>query len=208
MNTLFTRSFQSSFQPARPLRVSLGQALSKSDRDHYLVALNRGIAEAGEIDAWLKANPNAKLKPAQQEVANDPAVQISPYYAKWVNYQDVRSDQEAFQTRMANEDPTTWSSITDAEHILFGWVSVVDQIYSAFKSDPKNLTAGRWIDNIRQPDPPPPAAPAAPPAEPPFVILGLELPAQVLGIPTGTALALGGVGLIGIGIVIWTVKKS
>jgi hypothetical protein len=205
MNTLFTRTFSAPFQPARPLRVSLGQALSKADRDHYLVAINRAIAEAGEIDAWLKANPNVKLKPAQQEVAADPDVKISPYYSKWVNYQDVRSDQQDFQARMASEDASTWSSITDAEHVLFGWVSVVDQIYSAFKSDPKNLTAGRWIDNIRQPDPPPAPAPV-PPAEQPFVILGLELPPKVLGIPTGTALVVGGVGLVGIAI--WAVKRS
>jgi len=187
----------------------LGQALSKADRDHYLVALNRGAQEAAEIDAWLKANPDAKLKATQEEVVSAPDIKISPYYAKWVNYQPVRADQAAFQARVASEDPTTWTSVTDAEHILFGWVGVVDQIYSAFKSDPKNLTAGRWVDNVRQPDPLPAPGTTVKPAEPPLVILGLELPPKFLGMPTGTALVLGGLGVVGIGVAIWaTLRKS
>lgn len=215
MKTLFTQGFQpASFTPAqrRPLRTSLGQALSLADRDHYLVALNRGITEAVEIDAWLAANPNVKLKPSEQEVTSSPDIVISPYFAKWVNYQPVRADQGAFRDRLANADPTTWSSITDAEHILFGWVSVIDQVYSAFKADPKNLTAGRWVSGVRQPDPPPATGTTGGPAKPveqPLMILGLELPPTFLGMPTQTALIVGGLGVVGIGVAIWaTLKKS
>lgn len=190
------------------MRKSLGQSLSKADRDHYLVALNRGIAEAGEIDAWLKANPNIKLKPTTEEVTTTPDVTISPYYAKWVNYQDMRSDQIAFRDRLASENQTTWSSITDAEHILFGWVAVVDQIYSAFKADPKNLTAGRWADNMRLPDPIP--VTGMPNVEiQPISILGLEFPPTFLGMPTKTAFIVASFGVVGIGVAIWaTLKKN
>jgi len=212
MKTLFTQGFQpASFHLAarRSVRKSLGQALTKADRDHYLVALNRGISEADEIDAWLKANPTAKLKPTEAEVVASPEIKISPYYAKWVNYQPTRGDQAAFRDRMANEDPTTWTSVTDAEHVLFGWVGVVDQIYSAFKSDPKNLTAGRWVDNVRQPDPVQPLPSGTPthPAEP-LIILGMEFPQTFLGMPTKTAMVVGGLGLVGLGVALWAILRK
>lgn len=207
MKTMFSQGFKpASF---RPMRKSLGQSLSKTDRDHYLVALNRGIAEAAEIDAWLEANPDVKLKPTAEEIASVPTAKISPYYAKWVNYQDVRADQQAFRDRLISEDVSTWSSVTDAEHILFGWVAVVDQVYSAFKADPKNLTAGIWMDNVRLPDPTPVGGAAVKPQEQPISILGLELPATFLGMPTKAALIVGGIGVLGIGVAIWaTLKKK
>lgn len=210
MNTTFLNGIK----PGTGFRIagrhySLGQALSQADRDHYLVALNRGLSEVDEIDAWLKANPNAKLKPSDTDVSSGSDIVISPYFTKWINFQDVRADMVAFRDRLKNEDPTSWTSITDPEHKTFGWVSVIDQIFSAFKADPKNLTAGRWVSGVRQPDPVTPgtmtsgAMPLAP-----VNILGLELPPTLLGMPTSTALVVGTVGLLGVGVALWAAFRK
>lgn len=186
---------------------SLGQALSKADRDHYLVAINRALTEAGEIDAWIKANPNAKLKPTQAEITAASDVVISPYFTKWINFQDVRPALVTLRDRLQNEDPTTWTSITDPEHQTFGWVSVVDMIYSSFKADPKNLTAGKWVSGVRQPDPlTPTTAPAMP--EAPVTILGYDLPPTLLGMPTKVALVVAGVGVLGAGVALWAAFRK
>lgn len=209
MNTTFLNGVK----PGTAFRIvgrpfALGQALSQADRDHYLVALNRGLAEVDEIAAWLNANPNTKLKPSDTDISSGSDVVISPYFTKWVNFQAVRPDMIAFRDRLKNEDPASWASITDAEHTTFGWVSVIDQIFSAFKADPKNLTAGRWVAGVRQPDPViPGGAPSMPLA--PINILGLELPPTLLGMPTQTALVVSTVGLLGIGVALWgTFRKN
>jgi hypothetical protein len=209
MNTIFLGGVQprSGFRIGQ--RFSMGQTLSKADRDHYLVALNRALAEADEIDAWLLANPTAKLKPTDQEVAQASDVVISPFFTKWVNFQAARPDMVAFRDRLNNEDPTTWASLSDAEHKSFGWVNVVDQVFSAFKADPKNLTAGRWVSGIRQPDAVPAGGTAAPamPTEP-VTILGYQLPPTMLGMPTKMALVVGGVGLLGAGVALWAMFRK
>ena len=69
MNTIFLGGVQprSGFRIGQ--RFVMGQTLTKADRDHYLVAVNRALSEADEIDAWLLANPLAKLKPTELEMA-------------------------------------------------------------------------------------------------------------------------------------------
>lgn len=137
---------------------SLGQALSQTDRDHYLVAVGRALLEASQIDKWLQDHPDARLRPVKGGSETD-----SPYYVKWFNYQPHRESIQALKDRLSSEDPTTWGSLTQDEHGTFGWVSVIDQVYSAFQADPLNLTAGRWQDGIRLSDeipavtPPPPS---------------------------------------------------
>jgi hypothetical protein len=140
---------RNAFSLGRAFGSSLGQALSKIDRDHYLDTVSRAITEANEIDAWLKATPGAQLRPATGAPAT---VTDSPYYTKWFNYQPHRADMQALKDRLTSEDPTTWGSLTKEEHGTFGWVSVVDQVYAAFQADPLNLTAGRWQDGTRLPD--------------------------------------------------------
>lgn len=192
--------FLGGVQPRSGFRVghSLGQALNKADRDHYLVALERGLAEADEIAAWLAANPNAKLKPTDAEMNSGSDVVISPYFTKWVNFIPVRPAMIAFRDRLKNEDPTAWSSVTDEEHKVFGWVSVIDTISSAFKADPKNLTAGKWVSGIRQPDPATPGVPGMPNA-PTDTILGMD---------PQTAMIVGGVGLLGLGVAAWAMFRG
>jgi hypothetical protein len=174
---------------------SLGQAISKADRDHYLVALDRALTEADEIDAWLNDNPSAKLKPTEAEVTAASDVFISPYFTKWVNFQAVRPDMVAFRDRLKSEDPGAWTSVTDPEHQIFGWVSVVDMIYSALKADPKNLTAGRWVAGVRQPDPVTGTS-------------GVVMPPTLLGMPAETALIVAGVGALGVGVALWAMLRK
>jgi hypothetical protein len=177
---------------------SLGQALSKADRDHYLVALDRALTEADEIDAWLKANPDAKLKPTEAEVTAGSDIVISPYFTKWVNFLAIRQDMLNFKVRLKSEDPGAWTSLTDEEHKAFGWVSVVDTIYSSFKSDPKNLTAGKWVGGVRQPDPGTPTGAVAMP----------NAPTTILGMDPQTAWIVGGVGLLGLSVAAWAMFRG
>jgi hypothetical protein len=209
MNTIFLRGVQpqSGFRIGQ--RHSMGQSLSKADRDHYLVAIERALKEADEIDAWLLANPLAKLKPTELEMAQASDVVISPFFSKWINFQAARPDMVALRDRLKNEDSSTWGSLTDPEHKTFGWVSVVDQVFGAFKADPKNLTAGRWVAGVRQPDPVSTGGTTMPtmPMEP-VTILGHELPPTLLGMPTKVALVVGTMGLISAGVALWAVFRK
>jgi len=199
MNTIFLGGVRagSGFRVAgRPY--ALGQALTKLDRDHYLVALDRGLAEADEIAAWIDANPTAKLKPTDAEVSAASGIVISPYFSKWVNFLAARPGMVALRDRLKSEDPAAWSSITDPEHVTYGWVSVVDMIHSSFKADPKNLTAGKWVSGVRQADP---------------VTTGIQpLPTApgntILGMQPKTAAIVGGVVLLSVGLAIWQVFKK
>ncbi len=176
MRTMFAMGFQ----PARRA-FFLGQLLSDSDRNHYLSALTRGLSEADEIDAWLKANPDVKLNlPADNP---DKTLSVSPYYTKYFNFTKVRPDMQKLHDRLGNTDPSTWSSLTQDEHPTFGWVAVLDQVYAAFKDDPKNLTVGHWQGGTRLPDQPSTAAATPPPA---------SAEPTILGIPQKTALIGGG----------------
>lgn len=190
--------FATGFQPAKRA-FFMGQALTLADRDHYLIAVNRALAEAEEIDAWLKANPTVTLKPPA-ETTPPSGILISPYFTKWINFQPIRPDMEKMKERLSNPDQTTWSSVTPEEHTTFGWVSVVDQIFSAFKADPKNLTAGEWVNGKRLPDKvvPGEVTTAAQPINLP--IIG-ELPPTIVGIPTKTVL-IGGGALVGLAILV------
>lgn len=196
--------FLGGVQPRSGFRVgySLGQALTKADRDHYLVALDRALLEADQISEWLTNNPTAKLKPTEAEMTAGSDVVISPYFTKWVNFQTVLPDMIAFRDRLKSEDPGAWTSVTDPEHKTFGWVSVVDTIFSSFKADSKNLTAGRWVSGVRQPDPAVPAGAVAMPNAP-VTIFGAELPPTMLGMPTKTALTVAGVGALALGVAAW-----
>jgi hypothetical protein len=176
---------------------SLGQALSKADRDHYLTALNRALEENDEIDAWIKANASAKLKPSTADAAN-PDIVVSPYFSKWANFLPTLPDMVTFRDRLKNEDPTSWTSITDPEHKTFGWVNVVDEVYSSFKGDPKNLTAGKWMNGVRQPDPSTPTNTVAMPAA----------TITILGMDPQTAWIVGGVGLLGLGVAAWAMFRG
>lgn len=201
--------FLGGVQPGTGFRVgySLGQALSKADRDHYLVALDRALMEAEQIDTWLTDNPSAKLKPTEAEVTAGSDVVISPYFTKWINFQDVRPAMVAFRDRLKSEDPASWASVTDEEHKTFGWVSVVDTIFSSFKADSKNLTAGKWVSGVRQPDPAAtPGAVAMPDA--PVTLFGLELPPTILGMPTKAGLVVGTVGVLGLGVAAWALLRK
>lgn len=199
MNTIFLGGVKagSSFRVVGKPYV-LGQALTKTDRDHYLVALERGLAEADEIAAWLDANPTAKLKPTDAEVSSASGIVISPYFSKWVNFLAARPDMVALRDRLKSEDPASWTSITDKDHLAYGWVSVVDMIHAAFKADPKNLTAGKWVSGVRQPDPigtgvaPLPAAPES----------------TILGMQPKTAAIVGGVVFLSVCLTIWQVAKN
>lgn len=204
MKTIFLGGVQ-----PRTFRVgySLGQALTQADRDHYLVALDRALLEADQVSEWLKNNPSAKLKPTETEIAAASDVVISPYFTKWVNFQTVLPDMIAFRDRLKNEDPAAWTSVTDPEHQTFGWVSVVDTIFSSFKADSKNLTAGKWVSGVRQPDPVTTTAAAAMPLAP-VTVLGFELPSTMLGMPTTTALAVGLVGVLGLGVATWAMFRK
>jgi hypothetical protein len=165
---MFAMGFQSVRGP-----ISLGQALSQDERNHYLFAISRAINEADQIDKWLKDNPTAKLSvPATTPPAD---VQTSPYFTKWIKFQDVRPDMQKLNDRLSNLDPTTWSSVTSEEHTTFGWVSILDQIFAAFQADPKNMTVGKWQGDTRLPDPPTAAASAAP------TILGLPKDVVLIG---------------------------
>lgn len=187
------------FQPTRR-SFFLGQALSQADRDHYLVAISRALVEAEEIDNWLKAHPEAKLK-VPETTPPSPLV-MSPYFVKWVNFLPIRTDMIAMKERLSNPDPSTWSSITPEEHTTFGWVSVVDQIFSAFKADPKNLTVGRWVNGQRLPDEPEAAGqPVAPVEEPVTLPIVGDLPPRIAGIPTKTVL-IGGGAVVGLAILL------
>jgi len=199
MNTIFLGGVKagSSFRVAgRPY--ILGQALSKADRDHYLVALDRALAEADEIAAWIEANPTAKLKPTEAEVSAASGIVISPYFSKWVNFLAARPDMVSLRDRLKSEDPASWTSITDPEHLTYGWVSVVDMIYAAFKADPKSLMAGKWVAGVRQPDPVTTGVPALPTA-PENTILGMQ---------PKTAAIVGGVVLLSAGIALWYIAKD
>lgn len=202
MNTIFLGGIQagSDFRVRRS-SFSLGQALSKADRDHYLVALDRALTEADEIDAWFKDNPSAKLKPTDAEVTAAPDVNISPYFTRWINFQPIRPDMVTFRDRLKSDDPTAWTSITDPEHKTFGWVNVVDMTYSAFKADPKNLTAGKWISGVRQPD-------AAAPGSSIIPTIPMGPDNTVLGMPPQTAWIVGGVGLLGLGVAVWAMFRG
>lgn len=174
----------------QPPRFFLGQMLSKPDRDHYLNAVTRGLSEADQIDAWISANPNPKailLLPPNA----DPALTISPYYTKYYNFGPVRGSMQALNDRLSNADPASWSSITQDEHVVFGWVSVIDEVYAAFLANPNNLTVGRWQGSTRLPD----IASTTPAPVP--------APDTILGIPKTTALV-GGAAIV-IGIVVVTV---
>jgi len=210
MNTIFLGGVQprSGFRIGQ--RFVMGQTLTKADRDHYLVAVNRALSEADEIDAWLLANPLAKLKPTELEMAQGSDVVISPFFTKWINFQAQRPGMVAFRDRLQNEDPSTWGSLSDAEHKIFGWVNVVDQIYGSFKADPKNLTAGRWVAGVRQPDPVSTGAATTAPAMPlePVTVLGYELPPTMLGMPTKVALVVGTMGLISTGVALWALFRK
>jgi hypothetical protein len=192
--------FSMGFQPAKR-SFFLGQVLSQADRDHYLVAVGRAVTEANEIDKWLKDNPTATLKPPTETTPPSGMV-ISPYFTKWINFQPIRPEMQKLNDRLSNADPTTWSSLTPEEHTTFGWVSVVDQIFSAFKADPKNLTAGKWQNGVRAADEPVAGA-AIPSTEEPITIpvLNTQLPPTIVGIPTKTVLIGGGV-VIGLAIVV------
>lgn len=206
--------FAAGFQPAKRA-FFLGQALSQSERDHYLVALGRAVTEANEIDDWIKSHPEAKFKPPTQvspatttegSVAMPPAatseITVSPYFTKWVNFQPIRADMQKLKDRLANPDPTSWTSLSQEDHTTFGWVSVVDQIFAAFKADPANLTAGKWQGTVRQPDEATAAA-AKPAAEQGITvpILNAQLPPTIVGIPTKTVL-IGGGAVIGLAILV------
>jgi hypothetical protein len=175
MRSLFVMGFQPMRRPA------LGQVMSQPDRDHYLFALSRAVNEADEIDKWLANNAGVKLSVPVTTPPSD--LQMSPYFTKWVKFKEVRPDMQKLMERLAGPDPTTWSSLTSDEHITFGWVSVVDQIFSAFKADPKNLTIGKWEGDTRLPDPPVPGAPASSPT-----ILGMPKTVVLIG---GAVIGLG-----------------
>ncbi len=129
---------------------SLGQAsMTAADRDHYLLAINRGLNETQEIDSWISAHPDVKFRPGPGAPVD---VVDSPYYTMWSNYQSHRDALKALRDRLNDPDPVNWFSLTEDEHGTFGWVSVVDRVYSAFQADPLNLTAGRWQGNTRAPD--------------------------------------------------------
>ena len=143
MKTILSQGFGRGF-------FSLGQSsMTASDRDHYLLAINRGLNETQEIDDWISAHPDTKFRPGAGAA---PGVVDSPYYTMWANYQNHRSDLKALRDRLNDTDPVNWFSLTEEEHGTFGWVAVVDRIYSAFQADPVNLTAGVWQGNTRQPD--------------------------------------------------------
>lgn len=163
-------------------RPALGQVMSQPDRDHYLFSISRAVNEADEIDKWLSNNSAMLSVPVTTPPSN---LQMSPYFAKWVKFKEVRPDMQKLMERLASPDPTTWSSLTSDEHITFGWVSVVDQIFSAFKADPKNLTVGKWEGDTRKPDEPAPGASASP---------------TILGMPKNVVLIGGAV--IGLGILV------
>lgn len=164
----------------------LGQALSQADRDHYLSALSRAIREAGEIDGWIKDHPDLKFRPAPGSPAS---ITDSPYYTKWINFQPHRDAMKALNDRLLSTDQTTWGSLTQDEHSTFGWVNVVDQVYSAVQADPLNLTAGHWQDGTRLADQPSGGA-LTPPTD--------------TGVSTPVLL---GIGLIGaIGLVVWITR--
>lgn len=190
--------FAVGFQPAKK-SIFLGQALEQADHDHYLIAVSRALAEVDQIDAWLKANPTAKLK-APDATTPPSDITMSPYYTKWFNFQPIRPDMQKLKDRLSNPDSKTWTSITPEEHTTFGWVSVVDQIFSAFEADPKNLTAGRWQGGTRLPDPVETLTQTPQEESINVPIIG-QLPPTIVGIPTKTVL-IGGGAIIGIGILV------
>lgn len=143
MKTIASFGFRQSF-------FSLGQSsMTAADRDHYLLAINRGLNETSEIDAWITAHPDTKFRPGPGAAAD---IVDSPYYTMWANYQSHRDALKALRDRLNDPDPVNWFSLSEDEHGTFGWVSVVDRVYSAFQADPINLTAGHWQGNTRQPD--------------------------------------------------------
>jgi hypothetical protein len=160
----------------------LGQLLSQADRNHYLNAVTRGLSEADQIDAWLSNNPKAVLL---LPPGADPALTISPYYTKYYNFLPVRGAMQGLKDRLSNADPTTWSSITQDEHIVFGWVSVLDEVYAAFLADPKNLTVGRWQGGTRLVD-----IPSIVITPPPDTIFGIPKVVVLIG---GAAVVVAGV---------------